>query len=239
MKRVSTTSRLWASVLLAAVTAAPVQAQLRPEVPTGSILRKDPHRIDEKAGGIIRKNFARCMYRNARKASAALLAHSDPLMVDLRAAGIRNVRKDLAMEECLGREVGANESALGWRFSSNELRDLLAEEDYLARFSSAPVLASPPPPLRAMSVSPPLLQVAAQGQAEMFDCMVRTNLDGADALVRTIPGSDAERVAASRLAPAVHKCIYADETVVVPPGGVRSVVAYALWNRFVRAGETR
>lgn len=213
---------------------APTVAQLRPEAPIGSILRKDPNRLAKKDAGIVQKNIARCMYRSSRKVADALLLHSDAFQVDLRAAGIKGVRKSLDMEDCLGREFGANESALGWRFSPPTLRDMLAEEAYLAQFKTRPAMASPPLPLAKRPAVVPMFQAASDSFGEFNDCTVRANLPGTDALLRTTPGSDAEHNAATALAPAIGKCMFSDERQILTPASIRAFVAYGLWNRFVR-----
>ena len=227
-------SAYFLNLVMLVLLAQPAGAQLRPEAPIGSILRKDPHRLAEKDAGIVQKNIARCMYRSSRKEAEALLEHSDAFEADFRAAGIKDVRKALDMEDCLGREFGANESALGWRFSASLLRDMLAEESYLARFRSAPTIASPPPPLPKRAALVPVFQALTDSSAEFDDCAVRTNVTVADALLRTTPGSAAEHDAAAGLAPTIGKCMYAGETFTLTPSSIRAFVAYGLWNRFVR-----
>jgi hypothetical protein len=164
----------------------------------------------------------------------ALLAHSDILTVDLPAAGIRNVVKELDMERCLGEQTLIDERALGLTFGRDVLRDLMAEEAYLA---NNPVTPRPPADansLRLNLLSTGSYRMTAQGLATFADCSVLRDLSGADALLRTIPGSDQERDAAAALAPVLGACLVAGQTIALKPANIRALIAYAMWTRFGR-----
>lgn len=213
------------------------QAQLKPETPTGSLIPVKPETVDPQQAGRIRKGFARCVYGTARSKATALLNNSDPETVDLAAAKIKDVKRDLAMESCLGGEVGISQSALGMKIGDSLLRDLLAEEAYLGANKKAPVLpAAPavPPLLQARYVSTGDALTRAQGMVAFTDCVVLKNVAQADALLRTMPGSKEELAAAKALAPSLGGCLVAGQKATLTATGIRAFMAYAMWNRFGR-----
>lgn len=220
----------------ALLVAAPViaHAQLKPEIETGSMIPVQPKAVDPKDAGIIRKHFAQCVYRSSRARVTALLDNSDPVGVDLAGAKIDNVNKALDMDHCLGREVGFDQNALGMKFSPGVLRDLMAEEAYLAANRTAPQLPATPPPLAARFVSIGDTLTRAQGMVAFTDCTVLKDVAHADALLRTMPGSLAERAAATALAPALGNCLLKGQQVALSPASSRAFVAYGMWNRFGR-----
>jgi hypothetical protein len=123
------------------------------------------------------------------------------------------------------------------KFSSETLRDMMAEEAYLAKNRTAPSLpASPaaPPPLQTTYVSTGDSLASAQGMVDFTDCTVLRDPAGADALLRTMPASEDERAAASALAPALGACLFEGQSVSLTPRSIRGFIAYAMWNRFAR-----
>lgn len=218
------------------VTLAPSSAlaQLKPELQTGSMIPVQPKAVDPRDAGVIRKHFAQCIYRSSRSRAISLLNNSDAVTVDMAGAKIGNVAKDLGMEHCLGDQVGFDQNALGMKFSPGVLRDLMAEEAYLAANRSAPQLAAVPAPLQAQFVSTGDTLVRAHAMVSFTDCTILKDIAHADALLRTMPGSPAERTTATALAPALGNCLVKGQQVALSPGGIRGFVAYAMWNRFGR-----
>jgi len=217
-----------------ALIATAAHAQLKPEVQTGSLIPVKPRTLEREDAGVVRKHFAQCVYRSAKPKVVALLDHSDAVAVDLPGAHIKNVSAELNMESCLGDEVGINENALGMKFSVNTLRDLLAEEAYLANDRTPPSLPSAVPPLDAKFVSTGDGLARAQALTAFADCAVTGDLADADALLRTTPGSDQERAAAVALAPGLGKCLVQGQKVSLTPMSIRALLSYGLWTRFVR-----
>ena len=215
-------------------TAMSAQAQLKPETQTGSLIADQPHGLDAKQAGIVRKQFAQCVFQSAKPKALALLEHSDTATIDLQGSGIKNVVKDLNMERCLGEQVLIDERALGMKFGHDVLRDLMAEEAYLAKNSVAPRLAADASPLKLNIVSTGSQLIMAQELATFGDCAIRRDVAGADALLRTMPGGEAERGAAAALAPALGACLVAGQTVTLKPANIRALVAHAMWSRFGR-----
>lgn len=220
-----------------AITLPPLaQAQLKPEMETGSLIPVKPKALDSERAGEVRKGFARCVYRKSKPKVAMLLDHSDPVTVDLAGANIKNVSDDLGMETCLGSEA-VLESALGLKFSPGFLRDLLAEEAYLATNAKAPQLPPPPaivPPLEPKYVSTGNMLLRAQATVEFTDCAVRKDTAHADALLRTRPGSSGELAAARAMGPVLGQCLVQGQDIKLSAMNIRGFVAYAMWNRFGR-----
>ena len=132
----------WALSFLLPLLAVPAmaRAQLKPEIQTGSMIPVKPKAVGSKEAGVIRKHFAQCVYRAATAKATALLDHSDAVTVDLIGANIKDVSKGLDMNRCLGNRRESTSDALEYRFKATILRDLLAEEAYLARNRVAPTL---------------------------------------------------------------------------------------------------
>jgi len=220
---------------LAVAATGAASAQLKPEVQTGSLIPVQPQAVEAARAGEVRKGFARCIYRNAPRKAVALLEHSDPQRVDLAAAGLKNVSADLGMERCLSAEVGSGQSALGMKFPPAVLRDLLAEEAYLAANRTVP-----PTPTGDLSmasshyVSTDDALAKAQAIAAFTDCTVTTDVVHADGLLRTMPGSIVEHSAAQALAPSLGGCLVQGQEFKLTPGSIRALLAYAMWNRFAR-----
>ncbi|WP_066589991.1 hypothetical protein [Sphingomonas pruni] len=219
---------------LVAVASPCARAQLKPELQTGSMIPVQPKAVDPREAGIIRKHFAQCIYHSSRSRAIALLNNSDAVAVDMAAAKITDVTKDLGMERCLGDQVGFDQNALGMKFSPGVLRDLMAEEAYLAANRAAPQLAAAPAPLQANFVSTGDSLAEAHAMVSFTDCAILKDIGHADALLRTMPGSPAERATAAALAPALGDCLVKGQQVTLSPAGIRGFVAYAMWNRFGR-----
>ena len=210
-------------------------AQLKPEVQTGSHIPTKPVTVDRREAGLVKKSFGRCIYRKDQKAAFALLQHSDFMRVDVAAAKIKNVAKIFDMETCLGDQVGAQQSALGYKFPLDTLHVMLAEEAYLSSHPTVPVL-----PANALEmvdrsyVSEGENLAKAKSLAMFADCVVYKNTDGADKLLRTMPASPEEKSAAKSLAPALGACLDEGAKVSLSADSIRGYVADGLWNRFSR-----
>lgn len=222
-------SLILAALLCGQVVASPAFAQLRPESQTGTLRQARPESVDEKEAGEVKKEFARCVFYASKAKAGALLANSTIESVDLQAAGIRDFNKDLHMDTCLGSAMSSNQLGLAMRFNSQALRDLMAEEFYLARYRQAPTPSAPLPPA---SINPATSRWA-QGMMSFSDCTIRNDLAASDALLRTMPNSTQERQAAGRLAPALGRCLVQGQQISFKPATIRALVAYAMWSRFV------
>jgi hypothetical protein len=225
---------------IALALSAPATAQLRPEMETGSLTRKRPKAVDPVRAGEIRKEFARCVYRRSKGKATALLNNSDPETVNLLAAEITDITDEMSMDSCLGSKAGFDESALGMKFSYAFIRDLLAEEAYLASNRTAPVLPPPPavvPPLQPPYVSTGTRLQAAQAMVAFTDCAVLKDVAHADALLRTMPGSSEELVAAKALGPVLGRCLVRGQNLKLTAANIRAFIGYAMWNRFGRSAQ--
>ena len=220
--------------LVALMLTSQANAQLRPEGTTGSIAASRPDVLSAVDAAVVRKNFVRCIYYSSKKTSASYLEHSDFEAVDMNAAGIRDRVRDFKMESCLSNEVNNNENALAMRLSATTLRDLLAEEAYLAKNRLAPASAAGAEPIAFRPVATDSNPTATQGVAMFADCTVRHDTVGADALLRTVPESPREQQAAAALAPAMGACLMTGQNFSLKPANIRALVAFAMWSRFGR-----
>jgi hypothetical protein len=225
------------AILSGAGLASVAHGQLTPEVQTGSLIPVKPRAVDPGRAGMIRKDFARCIYGMAKTKATALLDNSDPITVNPAAAKIKDIERDLAMETCLGGAGGPDQLALGMKFSTESLRDLLAEEAYLATNRDAPLLSPAPialPPIQLKYVSTGDSLMRAQGMVSFTDCVVLKDVTHADALLRTMPGSKDEIAAARALSPALGGCLVQGQSATLSAAGIRAIMAYAMWTRFGR-----
>lgn len=235
MRPASVTLGVAGAALLVPIAA---NAQLGPRKVTGSLISVQPKTVDEARARAIRKGFAQCVFRVSKAKAKALLEHSDPGEVDLAAAKITNPADDLKMSKCLGGEVGLDQLELGMRLSRPFLRDLLAEEAYLAVTPSVPQLpAAPVPPVPTTYVSTVEKLTQAKAMMAFSDCSVVNDVAHADGLLRTLPGSIEEREAARALAPALGRCLRQGQQVSLSAVSIRAFIAYAMWNRFGRKAD--
>jgi hypothetical protein len=222
------------SIVLA--VSAPAFAQLKPETPTGSHIPVKPKAVDRERTGYIIKGFGRCIFGRNKAMAQRFLKFSDPVAIDYAKVGTTELKlaKDLGMEECLGKQVGFDQNALGLRMTLPALRARLLEEDYLTHYRT--------PPSNLPEVSTVRTYVAqeadlpkAKAVGEFSDCVVKEDFRGSDALVRTMPGGDEERAVARALAPALGKCLNVGQQLELTPSSVRTYVVDGLWMRYVGA----
>lgn len=225
-------------LVLVITVAAVAHAQLKPESQTGSFIPVKPEALDRRDGGIVRKEFARCVYRRSKAKVVAFLNNSDPVTVII-AKDSKTIGVQRSMDECLGREVRPMETVLQMRFTHEFLRDLMAEEAYLATNETAPQLPPAPLPLQQRFVSTGEDLLKAQGIASFTDCAILRNVSHADALLRTMPGSREESVAAKTIAPALGACLVQGQNVKLTAGIIRGLVAFAMWTRFGREATSQ
>jgi hypothetical protein len=217
-----------------AMLATPVAAQLKPEKETGSRIPVQPQSVDHKAAGVIRKGFAQCVYDRARAKALVFLQHTDAETIDLAGARITDIKNDLRLSDCLGEQVRYNELALGLTIKPPALRDMLAEEAYLAVNRTAPAVPANAQPVDTSFISTGEALDQAKAVSAFIDCAIRVDLPHADALLRTMPGSDNERDAAGALAPTLGACLFRGQNFVLTPASIRSFIAFGMWNRFAR-----
>ncbi|MET0179647.1 MAG: hypothetical protein ABW194_04075 [Novosphingobium sp.] len=219
---------------VAALAASPAAAQLKPEQQTGSHIRAQPTLVPKAEAGAVRKAFARCMYRSNPAGADALLRNSDPVTINFEGAGIppKRLQAALGMSDCLGKQAGVNQLALGMKFEDGLLRAMLQEEAYLSVQKAGVALAPRIPGQRQFVAAPEKLGVA-RALAEFADCLAEKNPSAADRLLRTTPGTDEERAAAGTLAPTLGACLDQGQTLEFTPILIRAFAADGLWNRYV------
>jgi hypothetical protein len=211
------------------------------EPSVGSRIAVKPREMEAKRSGEIRKDYGQCMYNGYRVRSDAFLLHSDPMAVDLASAGLtdRNIKREFAMETCLGRTLGHVALETRMFFTYVQLRALLAEEAYLARYDRAAVLPADAVEAvqRTFVTTGPEL-VNARANAAFADCVVFNDPARSDAVLRTMPGTTEERTAARALAPTLGACLQQGQQIELKTDNIRTLVADGLWTRFVRPAET-
>ncbi|MBN8807198.1 MAG: hypothetical protein J0I47_03020 [Sphingomonas sp.] len=219
---------------LAGMTAA--NPSLGQDRPTGSMLQVRPVAIAPERLGEMQVEFGRCIYGSNPRAAAALLTHSDAFAADLKAARINDPRISFDTDRCLRQERRDDEPNLDVAITPLGVRAMLLEPAYLEAYRHPPVLAAGAVealPRQFVSTGDQL--VRARQLAVFADCVVFHDLTGADALVRTMPGTPSEVAAARALAPSLGACLAQGQRFSLAAKNVRAVVADGLWTRFVRA----
>jgi hypothetical protein len=218
-----------------ALAAAPAPAQLQPEAQPGSRILTAPQVVARERAGVILKGFAQCLYRQNPQIVQRLVLYSDPIAIDF--AKVRTTPKaigsDLGMPRCLGKQAGLDQGSLGLRFTPTQLRAQMLEEDYLARFKSG--IAGDPANAggRVFFAGPDNLP-KARVLADFSDCLAAKDAPGADAVLRTMPRSKAERVAATAMTGALSQCLDTGVQIELTPAAIRIYAADGLWTRFAR-----
>jgi hypothetical protein len=230
-------SLIGATVMLASLSGYPALAELQPEARTGSLIVRKPQVVDPRKSALALKGFAKCVYQTKRKFVESLLDHSDPITVDFNATGFSSSEfsKSLLVEECLRREIKAEQAALEYKFRPISLRARLLEEAYLDKFPrtpDAPAEGARVVDRKYVSAGTDLPRALALG--EFSDCVVFKNSAGADALLRAQPRSEQELAAARLLGPALGACLVLGQKLVLRPPLIREIVADGLWTRYVK-----
>jgi len=205
---------------------------------TGTAIKRGPREVDDSAKiNRYSKAVASCVNNRSPDRVQAMLHHSDPITVDVEAADIPWKRFEQIIEECMGQRLHefSNDPLLariGMSFSRNRLRALLLEEAYLDDNRSAPVIAEGDPELaNRQFVSTGEDLDRARGLAGFADCLAYRNGTGADALLRTEPGSAEELELAKGLAPTLGACLIAGQNIEFTPSSIRALAADGLWAR--------
>ena len=217
------------------------QAQLEPTTQLGSRIPIKPKVVDPVRAGLVKKGFAQCLYRRNSSKAPLLLGNSDPVTIDYNKLKMpsNDIGKYLDMETCLGEQVDETQLGIGLKFSPIRLRSMLQEEAYLAANKDAPIL-----PLGSVeSIDRTYISTGdglntAKGLGAFSDCLVFRDTKNADALLRAMPGSKEESVAAQALVPTLGACLVQGQTLSLTPSSIRTFAADGLWNRYVRSGST-
>ncbi len=219
----------------APVAGAVAHAQLRPQQQTGSRFAVKPVALPEEQLGIVKKRFAQCIYRRQARHATALLNHSDNVTVDLATPKLVGL-KAFGLADCIGDDMMTNDQlAIGLRFQPAAFRDLMAEEAYLTSHDAAPI-ATPQLPLVGKFVSSGDQLAKARTLASFSDCTILADIGKAGAVLRTMPGSPGERIAVKALGPTLGSCLFEGQQISLTTGSVRALLAFGMWNRFVRKG---
>jgi len=230
---------VWLTIVCAMPGA--VEQNAQGQAPTGSLIPQKPSGLMAVTGQQRERlfdDFAACVVRHSPAQTRSFLLRSDDFTAD---PALGSLETYLNLGPCM-KDVAANESALEIRarFSSQSLRNQLAERAYLVAHHAfePPAPDSPPPPARLFFAAPKDLPTA-QANAAFSDCIVAANTAGADKLLRTRSGSQDERAAAFAMAPALSGCLIAGHTMSLTPASVRAYSAVGLWQRYEAAKPGR
>jgi hypothetical protein len=231
---------LGVAALLACAAAMPAMAKpagggMQPEAQIGTRFLKKPTEVNPREAGIERKNFGRCVYSRLPDRVDKLLENSDPEGIEYFGAGESQER----FWQAIGKDnfCGGLNSAVSERrqlsMSNSAFRSLMLEEAYLARFKQVPALPSDATEAanrRYMTEG----ATTARSLGLFADCLVFRDVAGADALLRTMPGSDEEKQVARAMAPSLGACLVRGQTLSLNTANVRAFAADGLWTRFAR-----
>lgn len=216
---------------LGAAAASPAFAE--PENPYGGGSRIPHERQTIDRGHhqtrLILKDFAQCNVK----------AHRDDvrkyLLEDVGQAETAKLRQKALSFSCLEKEIGPDDLQL--RFTGVSLQGSLAEQMLAAEgLLSRPLDVTAIAPLHYSELSPEELdKLDATSRAETLaqdyvfrfgECVVRADVGGSAALLRTEPDSDAESGAFGQLMPAFRSCVEANRTLTGDKIEIRETIAY-------------
>lgn len=217
---------------------APVLAQdddpgLDPAMQVGTRFLLEPESVDAQTARYLQKRIANCIYNRQEETVERLLANSDFYQIDYDAVGIApdSLFDDLEMSHCMGRVMQGRYRELYMRFQHSTIRNLLAEEAYLATVDARSVsedVADSEIPDRFGSRR---VHRQVSQMAELTDCIVYGASGAADAILRSRPGSDEEMEAIGQMVPRFVECADSNEGLTVSPSLLRQMVADGLWAR--------
>lgn len=210
-------------------------AQLKPEAPTGSLLKRPPEKVPYREARFIIKGFAQCIFSRNRAVALKLLADSDPRAIDYGAVGVdsKKLGDELGMDDCLGTMMLGPDGEMGMKITVPALRNLLAEEAYLAANDKPLTIPEGGQEMVERSfVSAGDELVKAKGLAAFSDCITFNDVADSDGLLRTNPATKDEMSVIQKLVPALGGCLTAGQQLSLTPATIRSVIADGLWSRY-------
>jgi len=224
---------------LAAMMQASTDGDLKPTQETGSKIFTQPKQKQDPAlAARFSKRVASCTYRRMGDVPIdRFLRASDPVSTKLEGVNLDWNRVEQAIEFCMGyhmEEYNADVRMyrLGFSFTQNRLRALLLEEAYLDARENPVIISEGESELTNRTyVSEGKALESAQGLGNYADCVVHRDASGADALLRTEPGSAEEIAAARNLATVLGACLIDGQTIEFTAASIRSIAADGLWSR--------
>ena len=188
-----------------------------------------PYEVRGEENGRLMKMFFSCVYGSSPSEIDAYLKSSDIS----GALPAKSVKLEQVTKRCGNRMGVATMQQLHARIPGAVYRSFMAEQAYLAKQSTPAVL--PAGAIEFLRQAPkadglPLVHALVS----TADCLSFRDTRGADALLRTVPGSKEEQVAARALVPALSQCIAADEKFSMTAQTIRSFAADGLWARYAQ-----
>ena len=221
-------------VVLIGMSPLPASAQIDSAAPTGSHVGVNPDKIGGTEAGDMQKGFGKCVFQVNHQTAVKVLLNGDPLTVDLAAAHLRSSDLSHVLETCLGRQSQSLDFNISASFSALTLRSMLEEAAYLStnRVAPAPSAVVPTVERKYFSQGPDLAK--AQAKAAISDCLISKDAEGADALLRTVPGGTAEHIAAAALARSLGPCLPTGLSFKLTPAVIRSLAGDGLYVRYAQ-----
>lgn len=217
---------------------APVLAQdddrgLDPAMQVGTRFLLEPESVEAQTARYLQKRIANCIYNRHEEVVGRVLANSDFYQIDYDAVGIASdaLFDDLEMSHCMGRVMQGRYRELYMRFQNSTIRNLLAEEAYLATVDGPTVsIAGGDSEIPDRFAGRRVHRQVSQ-MAQLTDCIVYGAPVAADAMLRSRPGSEDEAEAVGQLASRFVECAESDEGLTVSASLLRQMMADGLWAR--------
>lgn len=189
--------------------------------------------LDQEDIGLVRDEFARCVFAENRDKVANLLEASDPGGVDFEQFGVpeRRMSAYFSMPGCLTEAQRIANAQILLSTNTISFRYMMLEADYLDRYPSAPAwlqgdLEVPEREYRASLADPS----SAIAMASFADCIVAAAPAEADALLRTPSRSATETAAVQPLIPHLGSCLTEGQVLELRVENVRQFAAEGLWH---------
>lgn len=231
--------RIARAVALAAFVFTPgaALAQVNPDIQLGSRIPVAPAKKDPVLDGAIRDQYVRCTYPSLKDKVDVLLRNSDPVTVDLEAAGIdtRLNFRDHQLRNCFVLEGDLVQASIA--FTPHAFRYMMLEGAYRRAIDELTDghLAKVAAPRKYVTSGGAL--PTAKSLGTFSDCIAAQDPRGADRLLRTGSGTEAERAAATAMVPALSACIVEGQQLQLTMINIRSFAADGMWQRFVADGS--
>lgn len=238
--RSSTPTRLGLGIaLIAVVNASPTRAQMDGSKQAGSQIYSEPQeKNDPGVSSRYSKAVANCLYNRlgSEKISEYLKA-SDPVATNLKQTSLRWTRVERVLEDCMSAWAetyfpNVRTAKIGMSFSQNRLRALLMEEAYLdSQAAPLKIVEGSSELTNRTYVSRDENLAAAQGLGNFADCVTYRDANGADAILRTEPGSAEEMAGARALGAVLGACLIQGQEIEFTAASIRAIAADGLWSR--------
>jgi hypothetical protein len=189
-----------------------------------------------------RSVYGRCLYARQQAEAERFIRASDAGGYDEAALGKpRQVAMRWRPQQCL--DAGLNALALRrlpdrLDAGTEDLRPMLLEAAYLARFRTGPTWIGKATPAAHTYVSKEKDLSRAQAADDFADCVVKAAPEASDALIRSDGGSANERAAVRQLSRNLGPCLGEGQKLTLNPTNLRRLLIEGLWTASNAAAVT-